>query len=236
MRTIQSTVLNALKGSQGFLDEHDARLTEVNQSAARQKLDAATASLAAYANTQVGSGAASLGQTAKQHELAADLRANHMRPIAAVARGILRDDANFASFRPPSESVGVIKLIALANGMADAAVPHEQKLIAEGLPATFLAEFRAAIVVLENMQAGRNGQVRVRVRSTQGLAEEERNGRKILGILDKLVRKKLGRYDPLWAEWKTARMIPKVRKSSAAAVAPAPAVPNTQQGGAATAA
>ena len=205
MRTNQSTVLEALRRSQEFLDANPELLEEVNKSNARRKLDAVTAQLATYGVSQDGSARASSGETAKQRSLAADLRIHHMRPIARIARRLLSGRPEFESLRLPPVNIGALKLVAKAGGMAEAAAPHAELLMAEGLGPKFLDELQAARTALSESLTGRDSHRRNRVGSTKGLSEEEKNGRMILSVLDSAVRKRLKLNAPLLAEWNMAR-------------------------------
>ncbi len=130
-----------------------------------------------------------------------------MRPIAAIARRQLRGVPEFEALQMPQGNLGVLKLVAKAGGMADAATPHAQVLMDGGLEESFLTDLRTAATALSDSRTGRDGHLRTRVGSTKGLSEQEKNGRTILKVLDSKVRQKLGANEQLLAEWNMAKQV-----------------------------
>ena len=213
MRETEDAVFSALQRAQLYLDENDAMLHRVDFTTARKRLDDIVTSFSGHAVDQNVGDRAARGETAKQQQLRVKLRGEQMEPIAIIARHNLRSAPEFRALRKPSQKVRGQAFIASAKGMADAATIHKDTLIAQGMPATFLDDFKAAIAQLETSMSDREMKRTQRVGATKGLAVERRNGQAILSVLDALVKQALGAdNEALLRRWQSARL---VRRSAA---------------------
>jgi hypothetical protein len=207
MKHRQTRVLDALRGTQGFLDNNDTLLAVINQSGARRTLDDAITQLSTHAVNQDVGTRLSQGETANQKTLRHTLRFNHMKPIADVARMHLREVPNFIALTRPRNNVSAMRLIAAAAGMADAAAPYAGVFVDAGLPPDFLEQLRQAADAMRRSLDDRAQHARTRTGATEGLKAAEKRGAGILRLLDGLVIPKLGPNDPLLVQWKSARKI-----------------------------
>lgn len=92
------------------------------------------------------------------------------------------------------------------------------------MPATFLDEFKTAITMLESSMHDREQNYNRRLSATEGLDAQEKQGRLVLGVLDRLLQPALVGNDPLKRGWEGARQIrrrpgPTVAAPDAAATA-----------------
>ena len=207
MKDRQTRVLEALRGTQGFLDNNNTLLVVINQSGARRTLDHVVTQLSTHAVNQNAGTTLSRGETANQKSLRHTLRFNHMKPIADVARMHLREVPNFIALTRPRNNVSAMRLIAAAAGMADAAAPYAEVFVDAGLPADFLEQLQQAADDMRRSLDDRAQHARTRTGATEGLKAAEKRGAGILRLLDGLVIPKLGTNDPLLAQWKSARKI-----------------------------
>lgn len=213
MRETEDAVFGALQRAQRYFDENDAMLQRVDFTTARKRLDDIVASFSGHALDQNVGDRGARGETAKQKHLRVKLRGEQMEPIAVIARHNLRSAPEFRALRKPSQKVRGHAFIASAKGMADAAAIHKDTLVAEGMPATFLDDFKAAIAELEASMSDREQKRTQRVGATKGLAVERKNGQTILSVLDALVKQALGAdNEALLRQWQSARL---VRRSTA---------------------
>ncbi len=221
MLGIQDALSNALSGAQGFLDENEAQLAGVDFTAARKRLDEVAASLSSHAFDQDVGDRGALAETAKQRQFRDKLRQEQMEPIALIARRNLRTAPEFTALQMPKPSTRGPAFLASGSGMADAATIHKDTLIAHGLPATFLDDFKAAIAKLSESLTVRQKNVSQRVKATEGLSVEEKKGRTVLRVLDALVKQAVGDNAALLRQWKSARLIRRRPGSRPGATAPA---------------
>jgi hypothetical protein len=207
MLGIQDALSDALTGAQGFLDENEAQLTGVDFTAARKRLDEVAASLTSHAFDQDVGVRGALAETAKQRQLRIKLRQEQMDPVALIARRNLRAVPEFTALQMPKSTLRGQGFLASARGMANAASVHKDTLIGHGLPATFLDDFNAAIAKLEDSLNTRTKKVSQRVKATEGLSVEQKNGRTVLRVLDALVKQAVGNNSALLRQWQSARLI-----------------------------
>jgi len=219
MRFLQNAVLAALKRVQLFLDEYAAILAAVvDLTTARKRLDAVVASFTDHAFNQDAGARGVKGETAKQRQLRLSLRAQQMDPVALIARKNLRTTPEFAALQMPKPSLSGQAFIASATAMADAATVHKDTFIEHGLPSTFLDDVQSAVTTLESSMSDREQSYNRRLAATEGLDAEEKHGRLVLSVLDKLLEPALANNDALLRGWEGARLIR--RRTGPAATAP----------------
>jgi hypothetical protein len=179
----------------------------VDLTAARKRLDAVVASFSDHAYNQDANDRGVKGETAKQHQLRVKLRGERMQPIALIARKNLRTTPEFAALEMPKPRVRGEALIFSANAMADAAAIHKDTFIEHGLPPAFLDHLKAAITMLESSMSDREQNYSKRLSATEGLEAEEKQGRLVLSVLDKLLQPALLDNDASKRGWEGARQI-----------------------------
>jgi hypothetical protein len=207
MQNRQGTVLETLRRAQRFLDDHTALLEAVNTSTARQKLDAVVSQLATHATEQGGGARESKGETAKQRRLRLTLRADHMRPIAAIAEENLPKSPELKALGMPKARLRGAALSADARAMADAAIPFAATFIEHGLPSSFIEDLRDAAQALDRSIDLRNRSRDRRAGATQGLVAAEKHGRRMLVLINSLVQPRLRANDRLLGEWNALRRL-----------------------------
>ena len=224
MRYQQNAVLTSLRRAQQFFDDNSAKLGAINPTAVKE-LGAVIEELSTLAVSQESGARGSKGETSRNRSLRVALREDHMAPIAAVAKYKLPTVPEFAALTLPPATLSAQSLVASATAMADAATPHLQTFVDNGLSTTFLDDLRAAakavndsIVERGNQQGRRNG-------ATAGLAAAEKRGRAILRVLNALVLAQVRDDAQLRRQWTTARAVQQKpgRSVNAQPVAPAAA-------------
>ncbi|MFI5229539.1 MAG: hypothetical protein ACHQWU_10745 [Gemmatimonadales bacterium] len=205
MNEFNTATLNTLTRVQRFLDDNNAALEDINSSGYRAILDDAVTNLSAHAVNQTASQRRSIAETAKERVLRNNLKLNHMRRIAKVARAQLRQVPEFAALKMPPSLSTSRGLIAWASAMHGGAAPHESTFIAAGLPKTFLAQLTTAAKALETTLATRGAARAVRAGATSGLQAESTRGREAVMVLDSLVEPVLAGNIALLSQWKSAK-------------------------------
>jgi hypothetical protein len=235
MRTRQSLVLETARHVQSFLDDN-AALIGPSIASSRRNLDDVVAQLTTLAVTQSTSKIAGEGATARQKSLRTSLRANHMKPIAEVAKQQLRDVPEFASLTMPVKKLGATQLVAAATAMASAAQPHEAVFTQVGLPDDFLDQLHTAADAVSASITGRQQVHADATGATAGLKAQESRARSLFKLINALVTPKLGSNAVLLAKWKstkaissksTSAIVPSTTASSTTATPPATTPPAT---------
>jgi hypothetical protein len=203
----QNAILDALQRAQRFLDENAALLTSADFISARWRLDEIVKSFATHAFDQNVGDRGAKEETARQRELCITLRYEQMKPIAVIARRSMRFVPEFTALQMPKWGARAEAFLWAARGMLDAAAVHRDTLVAHGMPATFLDDFR---VGLANLAVSLNEQKQHRSRraaATNSLAFEAQHGRTVLSVLDALVHRAARGNESLLRSWQLARLI-----------------------------
>lgn len=207
MQTSQGQMLDSLKAAQHFLDEHATKLGDVATGAARKRLDDVIAELATHVADQTGSELAAQGNTKKQRALRVALIRDHMAPISRIARADLPDTPEIQPLKMPRGKPSAQKLASIARGMSKAATPFAPVFLLSGLPVDFIHRLDAATDALLQAVVERSRNRGRRGGATTGLKERLSAGRKIVRVLDALV-KSAGANDPvLVADWNIVKRV-----------------------------
>lgn len=223
MRTSQGSILQSLRAVQGFLDANPSKLGSIKSTGARKNLDEAVLRLESQAAIQTGSFINAKGVTQRKRLLEKELRRDHMSPIARIAKAELPTTPDMRPLRMPHGKPTVEKLVGAANGMADSAAKFADVFISAGLPEDFVARLRAASATLLHSVGERMQHRGQRSGATKGLDLGLKRGRKLVGVIDSLVKTALKDDPALLAEWdvvKRVQLLP-TRPSATATQSPA---------------
>ena len=225
MQTKQGNMLQSLRNVEVFLDANATQLAGVVQSDMRQRLTDAITSLESHVSAQTEGTFGSKGATQKHKALRRALIRDHMIPIARIAAADLPDTPELHPLRLPASGVSVQRLAAAAHGMADAAQKYADTFTRATLPVDFAAQLSAAADAMIASIGDRTKNVLVRRGATAGLKKTLFDARRIVGVLDALVRSRLQRQPSLLAAWKSAKRVTQLPRRAAAGESSTPAVP-----------
>jgi hypothetical protein len=222
MQTSQASMLASLTNVQHFLDEHAAKLGGLATGPARTRLDDVVKELTAHVAEQSGSDFAAQGLTKKQRSLRQALIRDHMAPISRIARADLPDTPEVHPLKMPRGNPGTGKLVSHARGMAKAALPFSNVFVLGGLPADFTVRLDAATDALLQAGSDRSRNHGRRGGATKGLRQRLSAGRKIVRVIDALV-KSVAATDPvLVADWNIVKRVQRTGvRSGSTTTAPA---------------
>ncbi|GAC1614121.1 MAG: hypothetical protein NVS4B3_28540 [Gemmatimonadaceae bacterium] len=147
-------------------------------------------------------------ETERQIALRTELRERWMKPIANIARAVLRDAPGIEkALRAPHSKTRNRALIAAANAMAEAAAPYRAIYADIGLSDDVAAELRGAAERLTESLTDRL-QHRGRRRAATGtIAVDIANGRRAVQILGAMIRHAYHGDVHTLAEWDGARKV-----------------------------
>ena len=227
MQTKQGNMLQSLRNVDVFLDQNATQLAGVVQSDVRQRLTAAITSLQAQVSAQSEGSFGSKGATQKYQALRRALVRDHMMPIARIAAADLPDTPELHPLRMPRSGASVQRLAAAAYGMAETAQKYSEVFTQASLPADFAARLSAAADAVIASIGDRTKSRLVHRGATEGLKNSLAAGRRIVGVLDALVRSRLQDQPSLVAAWESAKRVTRVPSRIIASVTPAPVAPGT---------
>ena len=225
MTNRQKAELDALHRMQVFVHQNSDALGTVTQAPSRTALDAAVTALEAQAGTQSAAQVYATSQTTQKLSAREDLRLHHMAPIAAIARISLAGTPQIVHLRTPRKNIDDVRLVAAADGMADAAALYAQVFIDHKLPPDFIDQLKAASAAVQTTVATRNKALQQVKAATQGVKDDTTNARNVVRVLSALVVKQLKGRTDLLAAWQMAKQInakPGVPRKKKAVPTPAP--------------
>jgi hypothetical protein len=204
MQLKYSQFLAALRQAQTFLDTNTAVLGTINASGMRRDLDAAATQLEALGETQGSHLTQARGERTNELRLARSLRRQHIRPIVRIARAKLPEVAQLSAMSLPPLKTNSTALATQAGAIGDAVQPHVQVFVDAGLPADFIARMRSAADQLVQSIGGKGSHRSQRIKATTALDQEVQQAKRVVAVLDGLVRAQLDEQEPLVSEWRAA--------------------------------
>lgn len=199
-----AAVLDTMHRVQRFFDANDVVFADINASGARQRLDRAADDLAASANEQETSKQEGKGETLAEKALRSALL-KQMRPIVRIAQCVLDDVPELSPMTMPGGKTAWQPLMEAAAAMADVGRAHHDVFTSGGLPADFVERLLDRVAAILASFGDRNEYASTRVLATATTASRATRGRKLVKILDALVKLQLSADDPLLAGWQTAK-------------------------------
>jgi hypothetical protein len=221
MQSRQGNMLQSLRAVEDFLTAHADTLDEVVNSGTRKKLVKTIAELETTVADQAGSSVVAQGGTKRYRALRQALIRDHMAPIARMARADLPPMPEVDALRMPRPNWSAERLAAAAHGMAEAATPYSAEFVKAGLRADFIERLTAAADAMVQALSDR-AQNRGRLSgATKGLATTLASARRLVDVVDALVKSAVSDDPALLAHWKGVK---RVRRVAAPADTGAPPV------------
>jgi hypothetical protein len=142
-----------------------------------------------------------------QRKLRRTLYADHMQPIARVAREVFGASGMDRAFRlPPSKAVNQT-LLAAAGAMAEAAPKEKDVFVKHGLPQDFVEQLRACAAALETARNAKVESQRRRVTATAALHDQVKRGQKAVRLLNAILQPRLAKDPERLAAWRSAKRV-----------------------------
>jgi hypothetical protein len=219
MQLQEERLIAVLHRVDDFLSLYRVELEGTVLPAARLKLAAVRDALEAEMKAQDGSARAALDRMEVKDRLRRTLVDSHMRPIAAMARSEVERASRPAALKVATSVNRYGTLIAAGYGMAQAAAPHREALVAGGLKEDFIERLIAATNALRDADSAAAQVVGARVEATALLKERGRAARRYLHALDRIIRSEIQPDQALFGRWVS---VSRVASVAATAVANAP--------------
>lgn len=175
---------------------------------AAKRLDEAIARLSNHTSLQVHGGRQAQVETRRQKALKRHLREQHLRPIAKIAKAVLREVPGIdAALRIPDRRLPVTQLIATAMAIAEAVAPYEATFVEIGRPADFLKQLDGVIADLRGSLVGRARSIGKRAGAGLGIKAAIKRGRDAVEMIDTIVTTAFADRPDVLGEWRSARRV-----------------------------
>ena len=229
MQTVQGNMLESLIRVRTFLDDNAEKLASVVKTGTRNRLDETIAALTASLESQGSSNIAAKKSTQAQYARRVSLLKDHMSVVARIARATLPNTPELAALRMPKGSPSLVRLAAAAHEMANGAAAHTEVFVSAGLPTDFVEGLKAAADAMVAARGDRGSNTGRRAGATEALKTGLSAGRKIVRILDALVKTALKSELGLVADWINVSRVKRVTTAAVAPAAPSAPTPPTIQ-------
>ena len=143
-----------------------------------------------------------------QRRLRQVLYADHLLPIARVAREVFGASGLDRAFRAPHKRSINQTLLAAAGAMAEGTEKQREVFVKHGLPQDFIEQLKSCAAALE---AARNATVestRRRVTATAALQDQVKRGRRAVRLLNAVLEARLAKDPDVLAAWRSAKCVP----------------------------
>ena len=201
MKARTQKVLTVLRAVGEMLNIEVAAHTGTAYGMTRHRLKRAADKMAALAAIQRDTAQALTSLAPQLRALRAELRVDHMRPIVAIAKRCLADDAGLSFLKVPPRRATTMELIMAARVMAQAVPPHSLMFVKMGLPVDFTEQLRHAATRLEYVHSARQRHRATRMSASAGLIAMERECRGLIRIVDALVRPQIRHNATVLGRW-----------------------------------
>jgi hypothetical protein len=205
----QKQVMDSLVRVRSFLDAHPAS-GALSYDSAREMLDDVMQRLRAFAGEQVSGRMLSRAEVRRKADLIALLLDRHMRPIVTIARAQIEPGSDVrlpVALRMPNAPLSPTRMLAACDGMIEAARQFEAVLVAEGLPADFLAQFADTRNALARGMERRATHVGTHIGARAGLKVQLRRGRLAVDRIDAIVRASFRGDEMTLAVWRGTKRV-----------------------------
>ena len=218
MQSREGNLIEALDRVDEFLTLHADALEGTVLPTARAKLSAVRLDLVSHMKAQAATTRVGLNRTEMKRRLQRTLVEDHLRPIAAMAQSELDLSPRPAAFAVPHERARNAILVAAGYGLAEAATPHREALVAGGLKEDFIEQLIAATDALRDAASAAGQVVGARVEATALLKQRGRMARRYLRALDRIVRSGIKPHQALFGQWVRVSRVVSVAVTTAADV------------------
>ena len=207
MRTRQKQRIEAYERAQAFLESHPPSESPAYL-AQKRELDEVVAALQRHTTGQSASSRLGRAGTVYKRALVTELREQHLTPIAHIARALLAEAPGIEkALKMPDYYMSPLRLVAEAMAIREAAWLYEAQFIHAGRPQNFLEQLDAAIEALREAIRAKEERLGEQVGSSAGIAADIKRGRRVIDVLDTIVKDAFRDDGALLAEWRNAKRV-----------------------------
>lgn len=143
-----------------------------------------------------------------QRRLRRALYADHMQPIARVAREVFGASGMDHAFRMPATTTASQTVLAAAGAMAEAAQKEKHVFVKHGLRPDFIDQLKTGAAALDTARNAKVESSRRRTTATADVHEQVKRGRKAIRLLNAILQPRLAKDPELLAAWRSAKRVP----------------------------
>jgi hypothetical protein len=231
MQTNQGYMLESLRNVKAFLELNADKLSGVISSGIQAELLHTISELEAFGDQQTLGAAAAKNASRIAEALRYTLIHDHMAVVSRIGRAKLPNTPEFRNLKMPRGNPSTARLTEAAYEMANSALKNVGVFVEAGLPEDFVTRLKAAADAVIDARLQRSLAQATRTLATKALDAKHSAARKLVSVLDAMVKTAI-RSDPtLLPGWNQVKRISRISangpasapKSSAPATPAAPA-------------
>ena len=210
MKAKEKLVLAMLGRVQEFLAEFPPPAT-AGFTAQKAVLDDVVTRLTEHTTDQLSGRRLSKGEVDKQKALRKELRDVHLGPIAQIARALLSAAPGIdKALKRPNDNLATLKYVAEALAIRDAVRTYAPSFVQAGRPEDFLEQLEQCAEALRQSVLGKGRRIGQTAGATMGLTDEIKRGRKVVLVLDTIVRSAFAHNGDVLGRWRSVKRIGQV--------------------------
>ncbi len=207
MKSMQGRSLQALRAAQAWVADHADRIPRIAESGAYRRLSELVTAAGSRASAQAAADLAARSATRTFWSLRGALLRDHLAPIIRIAAVETADVAELGALSMPPRWASAERLHGYAVGIASTAERFANRFVAAGLSADFADRTRAAADAMRDAVLERRRLITARVGARAGLSHTLSEGRRVVRVLDAMVRSALREDAVLFEAWHKAQRV-----------------------------
>lgn len=227
MQTAQGNTLDSLRNVKAFMEQHTDKLGDVIRTGIQAELLQTISELEEFSEQQTAGAATAKNALKVKRALRHALIHDYMTVVSRIGRAKLPDVPQFENLKMPRGTLSSARLTEAAYEMANSALENEGIFVAAGLPADFVARMKAAADAVTEARLQRSIAKAKRTVATQALSTKLSSSRRLVYVLDAMVKSAIGNDPILLSGWKQVMHVPKVPGGGRASDSPDSPAPST---------
>ena len=227
MQTTQGYILESLRNVKAFLEINAKKLDGVISTGTKTELVQAIADLEAYGDQQTQGAASAKNATQVARALRHALIHDQMALVSRIGRAKLPNTPELENLKMPRGNPSTARLIDAAYEMANSAQKNAPVFIAAGLPEDFATQLKAAADAVIDARQQRSMSKASRIVATKALKDKLSAARKLVHVLDVMVKTEIKSDPTLLPGWNQVRRVSRITAYGPVSTTPTSPAPTT---------
>ena len=207
MKAHEQRQYDALRTVDDFIVANASAVGALAESEGSKQVGSAISTINMLTNDQASADLNMDGLVSRKRAISAELKAQHMQPIATFARAKLRGAPDLAALTRATRTLEGAPLVWAARGMATAAAPYVDAFVRGGFPPDVITQLASAATALDDAMRERKNTKVGRVGATRGIREQLLSGREGVAMLHAVISRQFAKDPRFLAAWSSARRV-----------------------------
>lgn len=207
MKAHEQRQYDALRTVDDFIVANASAVGALAESEGSKQVGSAISTINMLTNDQASADLNMDGLVSRKRAISAELKAQHMQPIATFARAKLRGVPDLAALTRATRTLEGAPLVWAARGMATAAAPYVDAFVRGGFPPDVITQLASPATALDDAMRERKNTKVGRVGATRGIREQLLSGREGVAMLHAVISRQFAKDARFIAAWSSARRV-----------------------------